>query len=158
MFKFTLEPLLNHRKFEEETIQKELAELDIARADAEAKLRGLTRDKDTWEKELEKKQKEGALVTETLLCYDFINGLTSKILQQKELVAAIRVRRDQKQAELIEAVKRRKTLERLKEKQLQAHEEKMAGKERDQLNEMAILGFSRKTLEKNDEKRMADNQ
>ncbi len=146
MFRFTLEPLLNHRKFEEETIQKELAELDIARADAEAKLRGLTRDKDTWEKELEKKQREGAQVTETLLCLDFINGLSSHIGQQEELIAAIKARRNQKQAELIEAVKRRKTLERLKERQLQAHEEELARKEQEQLNEMAVLGFSRKKL------------
>ncbi|MCP4692776.1 MAG: flagellar export protein FliJ [Desulfobacterales bacterium] len=155
MFKFTLDPLLNHRKFEEETIQKERAELENAFADAEARMREFRIDKDTWEKELEKKQREGALVTETLLCYDFINGLTGKILLQGELIAAIEVKREKKQAELIEAVKRRKTLERLKEKQLHAHEEKMAKKERDQLNEMAILGFGRKTLV-NDDKNVID--
>ncbi len=148
MFKFTLEPLLNHRKFEEETIQKELAELDNARADADARLHEFTRDKETWEKELEKKQKEGALVTETLLCLDFINGLSTSIQQQEELIAAIKAQRRQKQAEFIEAVKRRKTLEQLKERQLHAHEEELARKEQEQLNEMAVLGFSRKTMEK----------
>ena len=59
MYQFNLEPLLNHRRYQEEVLQKELADLKIRLAAEKEKLGVLRQKKREYIRQLQKKTKRG---------------------------------------------------------------------------------------------------
>ena len=59
MPKFSLDPLLNHRKYTEEILQKELAVSKIRLDEEKQKLRAYQEEKDKYRARLQQKQKIG---------------------------------------------------------------------------------------------------
>ena len=59
MYQFNLEPLLNHRRYQEEILQKELAVLKSRLTDEKHNLRVIKKKKRKFLKQLQKKQQSG---------------------------------------------------------------------------------------------------
>lgn len=144
MYKFTIQPLLNHRKFIEEILQKELSLFKRLLADEKKKLKDYEKARNRFLLELRQKQRKSITVSENLLYFNFLVRLTSDFDNQRHIVLDVEKKFDRKRDDLIEAMKKRKMLEKLKEKHLKAYNHKLIKNEQDFLNEAAINIFNLK--------------
>ena len=145
MFKSPLEPVLKHRKFIEENLQKELAAIEKSIVIETQKLQEYRSSVCQLSADLKQRQKEGSPVSEIFLFLGFIEQQSKNIRNQEKHVSEIRKRVELKRQDLIEATKKKKTIEKLKEKQLRAHEQVLQKKEQVFLDEMGIGQFNKKT-------------
>jgi flagellar FliJ protein len=144
MYEFNLEPLLNHRRYQVEVLQKELADLKI-RLDAEKdKLWRLRQKKRKTVLLLQEKQTDGRPAAEIKLYIDFVEHLSKKMQAQKQNVKEAERNYSLKRQDLVAAMKKRKILDRLKEKGLQAYEQEQLKKERNLMDEVAARQFNQK--------------
>jgi flagellar FliJ protein len=144
MYRFNLESLLNYRRYQEEILQKKLAEFKNQLVEHEQQLRQL---KQAWRKnslELRQRQESGGTVSGVIMYFRYLDRLTADIDKQKRRVVKTKKRIEQKRRELIEIVKKRKTLEKLKEKRFNTFEQQQLKKERDLLDEVAATRFNAK--------------
>jgi len=144
MYRFKLEALLNHRRHQEEECQKKLAEV---RKELEAEQKRLGRSKREKQENvlgLQKKQKNSASVSDIILYINYIQQLSKKIEDQKRCVQAADKKVRQARNELIIIIKKRKTLEKLKEKGQRAYEQKLIQDERKLMDEIATTRHVRK--------------
>ena len=141
MYRFNLESLLNHRRYQEEILQKELANLKKLLAAEKQKLRVTKKKKRKYLRQLRQKQKESRAVSEIKLYLDFVDRLSKDLAAQNHRVVKAERRFNQKRQDLIVALKRRKTLDKLKEKGRQAHQQKILKKERDFMDEVSTHQF-----------------
>jgi flagellar protein FliJ len=144
-FQFALEALLNHRMHHEEIIQKELAECGCRVRDEKTILTRIQQYKDKACAEIHQKQLRGIAISEHILYANFLEGLARNLVVQQEKVKESEMKYAQKQDVLIEAVKKRKTIENLKEKGLAAYSRKLLKLDQDFLDEVAICRFHKET-------------
>jgi len=143
MYKFRLEPVLKQRKNIEETLQKELTEVDRELAAENNRLSLYRKSKSKLAAEIYKKQTLGITASENLLYQTFITRLMGELQEQEQKVLKIKKYLVKKRHELVEAMKKRKTLDTLKEKQMEEYSKDMLKRELDFLNEVAINRFIR---------------
>ena len=143
MYKFALEPVLNHRKALEEGIQRELAAIERLAAYEKKKLKVFINRKKSLASELRQKQERGISILESILYVDFIRRLSVQIEKQSELVLAFEKDVNRKREDLIDAVKKRKSLEKLDEKGFRAYMRKALKDEQNFMNEVAVNRFIR---------------
>ena len=144
MFKFNLESLLNHRIYTEEICQKELAEFKRLLGDEKKKLRDFKTQKQKCWAQLQRKQKEGNPASEILVYIQYNERLSQDIADQHQRVLAARKEYGQKRMALVEAMQKRKILEKLKAKELKEYEQMIRKKEQDFMNEIAVNQHNRK--------------
>ena len=144
MHRFKLEALLNHRRHQEEICQKELAQTERLLADEKDKLRRLKNEQRDNIQKLQIKQKEKINVSDIILSVSYIRQLSEKIEEQKNCLQEATKTVNQKRHELITIVKKRKTLEKLKEKEWLAYQQKMMQNERKFMDDVASTRHARK--------------
>jgi flagellar FliJ protein len=142
MYRFNLEPLLNHRRYQEEVFQKELAGSKIRLAAEKDKLWVLRQKKRKYVQQLQEKQTDGRPASEIKLFVDFVDQLSKEMDTQRQNVLEAERDFNLKRQDLIAALKKRKTLDRLKEKGLQAYEREQFKKERSFMDEVASRQFN----------------
>ena len=141
MYRFNLEPLLNHRRYQEEILQRDLADLKKQLAAEKNKLRLLKKKMRKYLQDLKQKQKKGHSASEIKLFFDFVDHISKETRAQHQKVAGEEQRFFLKREELISAMKKRKALEKLKAKGWQAYQQKQLKKERDFMDEVAGRQF-----------------
>jgi len=144
MFRFKLETLLNHSRHLEEVGQTELARAQRRLADEQVILRRQKKEKRENVQKLQNKQREKINVSDILLYVNFIDQLSKDIARQANCVRVATRRVNQKRSELVKFMKKRKTLERLKEKESLAYQQKMLQNERKLMDEAASTRHVRK--------------
>jgi flagellar FliJ protein len=144
MYQFKLEALLNHRRHQEEVCQKQLAQTERQLVDEQDKLRRQKKEERENILKLQAKQKDNINVADIILSVNYIHQLSNKIKIQKNCVREATKKVNQKRNELIGIVKKRKTLEKLKEKQWLAYQQKMMQNERKLMDEVASTRHVRK--------------
>lgn len=144
MYRFRLEPLLKHRKLIEELLQKEVAILLKSHAIETQRLQNTRNHRDKFSAELQKIQNEGTSVSNIILYVSFIDQLSKAIAKQEKIVLEIKKKFEHKHQDLVEATKKKKILEKLKEKTLRAYKQTMQKKEQDFLNDVGINRYSRR--------------
>ena len=144
MYRFNLESLLNYRRYQEEILQKELADFKNQLIEHEQHLRQLKQARRKNSLELHQRQKKGGLVSGLIMYFRYLDRLTADIDKQNRRVVQTKKRIEQKRRELIEIVKKRKTLEKLKDKGFNTFEQQQLKKERDLLDEVAATRFNAK--------------
>ena len=144
MHRFKLEALLNHRRHQEEICQKKLAQTERLLADEKDKLRCLKNEQRDNIQKLQIKQKEIINISDIILSVSYIQQLSEKIEEQKNCVQEATKTVNQKRHELITIVKKRKTLEKLKEKEWLAYQQKMMQNERKFMDDVASTRHARK--------------
>ncbi|MBW2355130.1 MAG: flagellar export protein FliJ [Deltaproteobacteria bacterium] len=144
MYKFSLEPVLKHRKLLEQDLQKDFAALKRQLLVERERLSDFERVRDRFSGELQEKQVKSISVSDILLYTDFLQQVSKEIEKQSEKIREAEKSVDQKREELIGAMKNRKTIDRLREKGLKAHLQNLAKKEQNLMNEAAINIFNKK--------------
>jgi flagellar FliJ protein len=144
MYRFNLEALLNHRRHQEEVCQKELAQIERQLADERGKLNRLKEDKQENTQKLQAKQKIHINVSVIILSVNYIRQLSKNIKKQAQCVRLSTRKVNQKRTELVMIVKKRKILEKLKEKEQLAYQQKMLQNERKLMDEVAAIRHARK--------------
>ncbi|MBW1783274.1 MAG: flagellar export protein FliJ [Deltaproteobacteria bacterium] len=142
MYHFSLETVLRHRKHIEETLQKEFVRTKKDLFMANESVASLEEIRERKLRELQEKQGSGATVSGIMLYDNYIRQLSIDIERQIKSVIELEDRLRQKRSELIEAMKRRKTLDRLKEKEWQAYRKEMERREQIAMSEIAVSGFN----------------
>ncbi len=117
MFSFRFETLLNQRRHAEDALQLELTEARQALSVEQSALRESKRARSQCMRDMRRAQQERFRVNDVLLYYPFLERLKQTIDGQLRRVAAAERKVSQKRHVLIEAVKNRKILEKLREKQ-----------------------------------------
>jgi flagellar FliJ protein len=144
MFKFNLQPVLNHRQFIEDSLQKAFAHLKGLLAKEQDRLVHYERQQQYLTEELVQKQRQGTTSSALLLYINFLDQLKSDLAQQQQKVAALENQIALKREELLDAMKDRKSLERFKEKKITEHRDLVSKKEQAFLDEIAINRHGRK--------------
>jgi flagellar FliJ protein len=144
MYRFRLEALLNHRRHQQEVLQKQLADAQKKLANEQQKLRIIKREKLANAQLLRKKQKESNTVTDILIYVTYIEKLSKNIKNQHERVQEAGEMVTRKRNELMAAMKKRKALEKLKEKGWQAFQQSLMTNERKLMDEVASTRHARK--------------
>ncbi len=144
MYKFNLETVLNQRKSVAEGLQKELADFKKKLADERRLLAVFKKAKKAASKELQREKMKSITVFEIRLYVNFIEQLSGDIEKQEEKVSDAKKICDEKRENLIEAMKNRKAIEKLKEKGFKQYQHEVAKKEQVFLNEVAINLFNQK--------------
>ena len=142
MYNFNLEPVLKHRKLVEENLQKELAVLKLLLVNEREKLQTYKESRSKFLVELQRKQEEGTTISDVFLYLPFIEQLSKDIEKQNKTVSDLEKDVEQKRQDLVEATKKKKTLEKLKDKGLKAFKQEMIKKEQEFLNEVAVNRFN----------------
>ncbi|MFZ3047228.1 MAG: flagellar export protein FliJ [Desulfatirhabdiaceae bacterium] len=140
---FIFETLLNQRIHQEEKIQKEMAICSRTLLDEQQILDQFENDRNRVLQEVRLKQNEGVTVSEQVLYMNFLEGMVSLIQIQNEKVRQGERQLDHKRLELIEAVKKRKILEKLKEKSQKCHMDHLLKLEQNLLDEAAVCRFGK---------------
>ena len=143
MYKFSLDPLLHHRRLLEEQQQKELADLEAKRLVAERRLAAVDQARRCCDAVSDAAAGMALNIGWLQMRVRYLERLAreEQICQQRLAAAVKAVSR--KRAELLEIVKSRKILEKLKEKGLHDHQVATSRKEQAFLNEMAVTRFRR---------------
>lgn len=144
MYKFKLQALLNHRKYQEEILQKELAQRKEYLQQQKHKLQQVKQNRRQCEMDFRGQQRKGNSAAYAQLFLSYLDRLNRDLENQYQQVSAARERFKQKRAELIEAAKKRKMLEKLKEKDRQRHQQQALKRERLLLDDVAAASFARK--------------
>ena len=137
MYRFRLETLLRRRKQIEEMRQTELSAQRVEHDHASAVLDRVTSHRSNVQGELKRKLTRSSTIDDLITFQRYLHRLAVDMDNQKEIVATAREKVDEKQAELIDAVRSRKVLDRLKEKESIAHGRRLMQKEQNFMNESA---------------------
>jgi flagellar FliJ protein len=142
MFQFDLEAVLNYRVRVEERCQLALAEAAKRLQHAMDVLEGLQKEKNDLIRHLIKMQ-ENALTSDVIeRHFVFIEYLKSKEEKQGAIIINMQEEVSAKRWDLLEAAKKRKVMEALREKKMAAYVSEMAAKERKKLDDFAVITFS----------------
>jgi len=145
MYRFKLEALLNHRRHQEEVHQKKLAEANRKLVYEQKKLRVKKKEKRRYVQKLQEKQEKSATVRDIVLYMNYLGKLSIEIEEQRHRVDTAAKQFEQTRAELLAIVKKRKILEKLKEKEWLIHQQKMKNDERKLMDEIASARHARET-------------
>ena len=143
MFQFKFEPLLRHRRHLEEDCRKRLADLQTTLLRQENKLGELFAQKDLQEKAVRDSQQGKTDVSAILAGMAYLQRLERKVATQQKVVSRARKACERQRAELMDAMKGRKIIEKLKEKGNTAYRAEEARIHQNLMNEIAINRFSR---------------
>ena len=145
MYHFNFESLLNYRRYQEEILQKELADFKNQLIQHERLLHQMKQDRRKYSRELHQLQKRGGTVSGLIIYFRYLNRLAVDIDNQNHSVAKAKKQFDRKRRELIEIVKKRNTLEKLKDKGFLTYQREMLRKEQRLMDEVAATRYDEKS-------------
>jgi flagellar protein FliJ len=141
MFQFDLEAVLKYRVRIEEQCQLALAEAGKRLQCAVDVLEGLQKEKNDLIRHLVKMQ-EGAITSDDIQRhFTFIEYLKSKEEKQEAVIITMKEEVSSERRNLLEAAKKRKAMEALREKKMAAYDSEMAAKARKELDDFAVIKF-----------------
>ena len=144
MYRFKLQALLNHHRHQEDVCQKELAEARRKLSDVQKTLSCIKKEKRENIRELQRQQEKSHSVPKIILFINYIKQLARNIEKQIQRLRKATKRVTQKRDNLIFIMKKRKTLEKLKEKEWLAYQQKKMQEERKFSDEVAATRHIRK--------------
>ncbi len=148
MYTFKLQAVLDHRQHSEDNLKKEFAEIRQQLMAAQQKLESLkTKEMDTAAA-LKQEQARGLSSEQVVAYHAYFQRLSDRIADQKTLIIKTMEQETEKQGELLEAVKKRQILEKLKDQDLERYNQVTLKKEMKFIDEIAVNQFVRKTIEK----------
>lgn len=147
MYTFKLQAVLDHRQFFEDNLRKELSEIKAKVVNEEQLLESLKRKEMKTIQSLQVEQVSGITCHQIVTYHTYLNQLFKRISAQETVVEGIRTEAAQKHAEMIDAVKKRKILESLKEKGIDRYRQMILDQDAKIVDEIAVNQFIRKSIE-----------
>ena len=151
MYTFNMQTVLDHRQFIEDKLKKDLAEIRQQVMAAHQQMKLLKRKEVDTRTALKREQAEGISSHQVVAYHAYLKRLSDRIARQETVIGEIRERESKKQDALLEAMKKRQILEKLKDQSLDRYNQIMLKKEMNFIDEMAINQFVRKTIQKSGE-------
>lgn len=142
MYTFKLEALLEHRKYVEDTLQRELSDIKRRLSEEEKKLGQMIRKEEDMSVKLRQLQEESVSSQDMIMYQKFLVRLADELKQQKRKIFSVEKSHQKKRNEVVEAMKNRKALEKLKENGMKAYTEKLLKKEKAFVDEVAVMRFN----------------
>jgi flagellar FliJ protein len=143
MYRFNLQVVLDYRKRIEEGLQIELSQIQRELEKEKQLLLAYRREKNYYEEELVKREEKEINVNEALLYRDYLRGMRIRIKEQRDIVTKAKGDLDIKQNELLNATKKRKVLEKVKEKEWKRFKENIERGERILVDEVGMRKYQR---------------
>ncbi|MEE9505099.1 MAG: flagellar export protein FliJ [Thermodesulfobacteriota bacterium] len=143
MYRFNLQVALDYRKRIEEGLQIELSQIQRELEKEKQLFLAYRREKNYYEEELVKREEKEINVNEALLYRDYLRGMRIRIKEQRDIVVKAKGDFDIKQNELLNATKKRKVLEKVKEKEWKRFKENIERRERILVDEAGMRKYQR---------------
>lgn len=147
MYAFKLQAVLDHRRFLEDNLKKELSAIRRQLTEARQTVRRLEEKEMMTAAELKKEQKHGLASNQVATYHTYFIRLAERIAEQRRLIEAINEQVTQKQRELQEAMKRRQILEKLKEQGMERYHRELLKEEMQFIDEIAVNRYARQVVE-----------
>ena len=144
MFTFKLQQVLDYRKNIEDKTLDEFSKIKRELAMAEWVLNNLIQERLDLTGELKKIQGRPVPVEDICFPVSYIEQIRGREEKQEQAIAEIKDKLEAKRAELLEAVKKRKVMEKLKEHHREEYERFIKDWEQKNSDEMAVLRFERR--------------
>lgn len=144
-YRFKLEALRRFRQSEEDRLQTELADLQRRRDEQQAILAAMIDHRCDTEQTFAHQRNKSINSLQAAMYRRFLERLAGQIQEQQDHVDAADKASENKRVELLAAMKKRKAMDRLKEK---GHREFVAERNREEekfINELAVNRFTRKS-------------
>ncbi len=148
MYTFNMQTVLDHRQFIEDQLKKDLAEIRQQVMAAQQQMKLLKRKEMDTRTALKQEQAEGVSSDQVVAYHAYLKRLSDRIARQVTVISEIRERESKKQDALLEAMKKRQILEKLKDQSLDRYNQMMLKKEMNFIDEVAINRYARKTIQK----------
>ena len=146
MYKFPLQKLGEYRKRQEEIYQKDLSECNRNINHEAKKLKNLNTSKKKAYRKIQEIQKESFTTSDNLLFGYYLENLEKKINDENNKIYNLELQKDNITDKLLEAVKKRKMIDKLKEYGLEKHRKEMNKRVQYQLDESGAYRFGRKLM------------
>ena len=146
-FDFRLEPLFNLRKQEEKSIQKELMKLKNNYNQLEEKLKDSKQDKWKWRRRIKEEQAAGTDSTTLIKYNNYIEYLNDQIQEIKLEMEYWQEKISECQDRLLDKMKERKKIGKLKERKAKEHWEEFLEEERKQTDEVATNNYNHQQVQ-----------
>jgi flagellar FliJ protein len=151
MYTFNLQIVLDHRHVIEDNLKKELAEIKQQVTQARHQLDTMKRKEMDTAAVLKDEQAKGLSSDGVIAYHAYLKRLADRIERQTSTLGKLVETESEKQNELLEAMKRRQILEKLKEQGLDRYNQALLKKEMDLIDELAVNRFARKMINANGE-------
>ena len=143
---FRFEPLLELRKNRENLVQRELGRVHAHVQTQQEFLDSIDREENTTRLDYDRRIHKDMDINTRILFENYFSALKQKGNIQKMVLSEASAKREKKLQELAEAVKKRETLDILKERDFLLSRKRALKKETEQMDEAAISKWSRSTL------------
>jgi len=120
-FQFRLQTVLRHAEKDEQRLQLELAWLKIQKQEKQSQLEALMEARETTRKEFISRSKGAVDLDRIMVLRQHLESLDEQIAVKQEELAQIETKVTEKTSEVIEAMKKRRILEKLREREKDAH-------------------------------------
>ncbi len=140
-YRFKLEALRRYRRFQEEELQKELSDAQRHQEREARKLFSLEEKRCQTEADLKESRSGNTNSTQLVIFDDYLRRLAQEIKEQRMQLHRAETHCDQKREALMLGMQKRKTLEKLKEKEFKTYLRNLDQEEAKFINEMAISRF-----------------
>jgi flagellar protein FliJ len=151
MYTFNLQIVLDHRQFIEDNLKKELAEIKHQVTRARQQLDTMKRKEMDTATVLKEEQSKGLSSDGVIAYHAYLKRLADRIEHRTSTLGKLVESESEKQNELLEAMKRRQILEKLKEQGLDRYNRAILKKEMELIDELAVNRFARKMINANGE-------
>ncbi len=148
MYIFNLQAVLDHRQLVEDQLKRELAQIQRRLKTAQQEMGSLENRVNATMATLQQEQAVGMSSDQVVSVHTYLRRLAGQITTHKGLLADLEAQRSTKRDELNDALKRRKILENLKEQGLERYQRKIAKKEMNFIDEIAVSRFARRVMAK----------
>lgn len=146
MYHFKLQTVLDHRQFIEDNLKKELVEIRQQYMAAENVREQLNINAEKTAVRLKEEQADGLPSDQVVAWHHYMRTLSDQIRTQIQLIAKLIEQIARKQAEVLEAMKNRQMLEKLKERGIERYDQEMLRKEMEFINEIAVNQYARRQI------------
>jgi flagellar protein FliJ len=144
MFIFKLQSVLEYRKNIEEKILNDFSEKKRELKEERLKLKNLVEERANLIEALRNMQGLKVLAEDIAALVSYVEQVREEEKKQKKVITQVKEQVEAKRKELLEAVKKRKVMEKLKERHLEEYEFDMRALEQKDSDEMGAIRYGRR--------------
>lgn len=144
MFQFKLQSVLDYRLNVEEKILNEFSDVKRYLEEQKAVLQSLISERESLMNDLRKMENAMIHADDVATLVGFIENVRGQETEQKKVIQQAGEQVEKKRKELVEAVKNRKVMENLRDRQSEEYRKNMNEMEQKNSDEMSILKYGRR--------------